>query len=228
MDLLEQLRVDLVQHAEYLGRVVRPGVDLPAAVEGGGDPHELHVGGLARQVVTDVGLEAVAVRAAVPEQLSNLDFVRGAAGGLGRCENLVVHTLAVGCGRRRPGRGGLARKRRLYAGLLGVVLTRVQALPGFHGNPGLGFSGHRRGVGLCCGRCLLFRRRARLVRNAGDRRGFLAAAGGQCYRSHQKRQRQSAHAKFSRFRDGSERVRVRESPLARIRRPRAPPVQRRP
>jgi hypothetical protein len=89
VDGLEQRPVNPLYGLEQLCRVVGAGVDLPAVTEDGRHAAHLHVVGLALHELLHRRQEAVAVRAAVPEELHHLDLARG-VGGLRRLHQLEL------------------------------------------------------------------------------------------------------------------------------------------
>ena len=77
MDGVEEGTVQLVEQAERLEGVEDGGVVGPALVEHRGNAAEFDILRQRLQPRFDLGLEVVAVNAAVPEELEHLDLVRG-------------------------------------------------------------------------------------------------------------------------------------------------------
>src|SRR5690606_9881770 len=84
VNLGEERRVHLVELAERLGRVERPGMEAQQVVPHRRNPHEADPAGLRLEPAGNVGLEVVAVRTAVPEELRDLDLLGARARRLRR------------------------------------------------------------------------------------------------------------------------------------------------
>ena len=72
VDRVEQRKMDLIEHTEYLCGVENLRVEGPALVEHGRHSRDDDVLGLLFRPALEDGLKRVAVRAAIPEQLDHL------------------------------------------------------------------------------------------------------------------------------------------------------------
>src|SRR6267143_4409164 len=131
MDRVEERPMHLVEHAERLEAVEDRGVLRPALVEHCRHPPELHVAGQLLLPVFDQRLEVVAMDAAVPEELDDLDLAL-ALYRLRRLQLAVVEARLAERGERRKGNGcnqGAANRIHPYGGSL--IFTRLASIPFF-------------------------------------------------------------------------------------------------
>src|SRR5438876_2875413 len=109
MDGVEQGSMQPIELSDGLQRVENPGIDRPVVAQNSRQALELHVARQSLHPGFEVGLERVAVRAAVPEELEHLDLARG-LDGLGRVQFDVIdafdgRTLSVrGKGEEQAGK----------------------------------------------------------------------------------------------------------------------------
>src|SRR3989440_7445311 len=89
---VEQRPVQPLELSDGLQRVENPGIDRPVVVQNSRQALELHVARQSLRPGFEVGLQRVAVRAAVPEELEHFDLARG-LDGLWRLQFDVIDAL---------------------------------------------------------------------------------------------------------------------------------------